>query len=111
MDHHLLSKAWIIALSFLILVPICDIIWFHAIFPAPYVIRRKVSIKDVADNLGPDTIRFRRDGLYVFYFYEKNQKVYIKELNGEWSIIGWGPIEPRKMTAEEMDWMIMMGRV
>ena len=108
---NMIQKAWIIAIAFLILVPLCDIIWFHTIFPTLYDAPRKVSIKDVAAAMEPDTIKFHRDGMYIFYFYERNQRVYIKELNGEWSVLGWGPIEPRKMTAEEMDWMITMGRV
>jgi len=106
-----MNRVWIIVIAFLILVPVCDIIWFHTIFPTPYDAPRDVSIKDVAAAMEPDAIQFHRSGLYVFFFYERNQKIYIKELNGEWAVMGWGPIKPHKPTAQEMDWMIAMGRI
>ena len=106
-----MKRLWLIAIAFLILTPLCDLLWFHTIFPAPPVEHPGTSIRDVANSLQPDTVRFHRSGLYVFYFYDRNQKVFIKEINGEWAVFGWTQLNPHMPTCEEIDWMVLMGRV
>ena len=106
-----MKRLWLIAIAFLILVPLCDLLWFHTIFPVPPVEHLGTSIRDVANALQPDTVRFHRSGLYVFYFYDRNQRVFIKEINGEWAVLGWAQLDRHMPTAEEIDWMVLMGRL